>query len=91
VVEVLLQDLHARTGLPVAAYRCSMILPHADPAFLGQINASDVFTRLLAGLIYTGLAPASFGADPQRVPPYDGLPVNVRARPPDVATAHESA
>jgi fatty acid CoA ligase FadD9 len=32
--------------------------------YTGQINPTDFFTRLLAGLCYTGLAPGSFYADP---------------------------
>ncbi len=72
--EVLLQDLHAQTGLPVAAYRCSMILPHTS--LPGQINTADVFTRLLAGVIYTGLAPASFTDGKGAAPFYDGSPVD---------------
>lgn len=72
--ECLLQDLRRRTGLPCAAYRCSMILPHTRLA--GQINTADVFTRLLAGAIYTGLAPASFTDGQGRAPHYDGSPVD---------------
>ncbi len=32
--------------------------------YLGQINPTDFFTRLLAGVVYTRLAPASFYKDP---------------------------
>ena len=32
--------------------------------YLGQINRADFFTRLLAGIEFTRLAPASFYADP---------------------------
>ena len=32
--------------------------------YLGQINPTDFFTRLLAGVEFTGLAPASFYQDP---------------------------
>ena len=32
--------------------------------YIGQINQTDFFTRLLAGISYTGLAPASFYKDP---------------------------
>ncbi len=31
----------------------------------GQVNPTDLFTRLLAGVVYTGLAPASFYEDPR--------------------------
>ena len=72
--EVLLQDLNKQTGLPVVAYRCSMILPHTS--LPGQINVSDVFTRLLAGVIYTGVAPQSFTDEKGQAPAYDGSPVD---------------
>lgn len=72
--ECLLQDLRRRTGLPCATYRCSMILPHTR--LPGQINTADVFTRLLAGVIYTGLAPASFTDGQGPAPHYDGSPVD---------------
>ena len=72
--EVLLQDLNKKTGLPVVAYRCSMILPHTSLS--GQINVSDIFTRLLAGLIYTGVAPLSFTDGEGQAPHYDGSSVD---------------
>jgi len=72
--EVLLQDLNRETGLPVVTYRCSMILPHTT--LPGQVNVSDVFTRLLAGLIYTGVAPQSFTDGQGQAPAYDGSPVD---------------
>jgi fatty acid CoA ligase FadD9 len=72
--EVLLQNVHKETGLPVVAYRCSMILPHSS--LPGQINVADVFTRLLAGVIYTGVAPASFTDGHGPAPAYDGSPVD---------------
>ncbi len=53
-----------------------MLLGHSQA--LGQINASDVFTRLLYGIIHTGLAPRSFygSAGPQH---YNGVPVDFAA------------
>jgi len=46
------------------------------------VNVPDFFTRLLAGIVYTGLAPRSFyTADaPERAKHYDGTPVDVVAR-----------
>lgn len=32
--------------------------------YLGQINPTDFFTRLLAGIVFTRLAPASFYKEP---------------------------
>lgn len=32
--------------------------------YLGQQNPTDMFTRLLASLVYTGVAPQSFYKDP---------------------------
>jgi len=72
--EVLLQDLNRETGLPVVAYRCSMILPHTSLS--GQINVSDIFTRLIVGMIYTGVAPLSFTDGEGQAPHYDGSSVD---------------
>lgn len=45
--------------------------------YLGQINPSDNFTRLLASLVYTGVAPRSFYEQPQGPDRhYDGMPVD---------------
>lgn len=42
--------------------------------YLGQINPTDMFTRLLASLVYTGIAPRSFYADPNSPDRhYDGM------------------
>ncbi|BBX63136.1 oxidoreductase [Mycobacterium saskatchewanense] len=76
--EVLLREANDLCGLPVAVFRCSMIL--ADTRYTGQLNVPDMFTRLMLSLVATGIAPASFyqlGADgkPQRAH-YDGLPVD---------------
>jgi fatty acid CoA ligase FadD9 len=74
--ELLLEDLHEETGLPVTISRCSMILPHRE--FPGEHNASDLFCRLFFGILRTGLAPRSFyrGSGARH---YDGLPVDVVA------------
>lgn len=45
--------------------------------FLGQINPTDFFTRLLCSIVYTGLAPKSFYALPHGTEEhFDGLPVD---------------
>ena len=76
--EVLLREAHDMFGLPVAVFRCDMIL--ADTSYRGQLNLPDMFTRLMLSLVATGLAPASFyeldaGGERQRAH-YDGLPVD---------------
>lgn len=75
--EVLLHNAHDRYGLPVSVFRCSMIM--ADTRYPGQVNLTDMFTRLIASLLATGSAPGSFyqraqNGDRQRAH-YDGLPV----------------
>ena len=51
----------------------------ADPRFTGQLNLSDMVTRMIYSVMLTGVAPASFyqrGADGQRRRAhFDGLPV----------------
>ncbi|BBZ48435.1 carboxylic acid reductase [Mycobacterium heidelbergense] len=75
--EVLLREAHDLCGLPVAVFRCDMIL--ADTTYAGQLNLPDMFTRLMLSLIATGIAPGSFyelDADGNRQRAhYDGLPV----------------
>ncbi len=75
--EVLLREAHDLCGLPVAVFRCDMIL--ADTTYAGQLNVPDMFTRLMLSLVATGIAPGSFyeldaDGDRQRAH-YDGLPV----------------
>jgi fatty acid CoA ligase FadD9 len=72
--EVLLKELHQRFGLPVRVFRPDMILP--DRRFRGQANVPDLMTRLLASVVYTGLAPRSFYAGGTSRAHYDGLPVD---------------
>ena len=74
--EVLLRRLFERCGVPVNTFRCGMILAHSSAA--GQINAADFFSRLLAGLVYTGIAPGSFYNDPltAKTAHFGGLPVD---------------
>ncbi|OBK17676.1 carboxylic acid reductase [Mycobacterium asiaticum] len=75
--EVLLREAHDLCGLPVAVFRCDMIL--ADTTYAGQLNVPDMFTRMMLSLVATGIAPASFyETDAEGNRPrahYDGLPV----------------
>lgn len=76
--EVLLREAHDQCGLPVAVFRCDMIL--ADTRYAGQLNVTDVFTRTMLSLVATGIAPGSFyeldaNGNRQRAH-YDGLPVD---------------
>ena len=75
--EVLLREAHDLFGLPVAVFRCDMIL--ADTSYGGQLNVPDMFTRMMLSLVATGIAPYSFydldtEGNRQRAH-YDGLPV----------------
>jgi fatty acid CoA ligase FadD9 len=75
--EVLLREAHDLCSLPVAVFRCDMIL--ADTTYAGQLNVPDMFTRMMLSLAATGIAPSSFyelDADGNRQRShYDGLPV----------------
>ena len=76
--EVLLREAHDLCGLPVAVFRCDVIL--ADPTYAGQLNVSDIVTRMVLSLVATGLAPGSFfpldaEGNRQRAH-FDGLPVD---------------
>ncbi|MFI5510327.1 amino acid adenylation domain-containing protein, partial [Mycobacterium sp. NPDC051804] len=75
--EVLLREANDLCGLPVAVFRCDIIL--ADTTYVGQLNMSDLFTRMVLSVLATGIAPASFylldaEGDRQRTH-FDGLPV----------------
>src|SRR5699024_2583824 len=75
--EVLLREANELCGLPVAVFRCDMIL--ADTSYAGQLNVPDMFTRMMLSLTATGIAPGSFydldtDGHRQRAH-YDGLPV----------------
>ena len=77
--EVLLREVHDLCGLPIVVFRPGMIL--ADSRYAGQLNVSDIFTRLLFSLVTTGIAPRSFyrkTRDGNR-PHYEGLPVDFLA------------
>ena len=75
--EVLLREANDLCGLPVAVFRCDMIL--ADTTYAGQLNVSDTVTRMVLSLVATGIAPGSFfqlDADGNRQRAhFDGLPV----------------
>ena len=75
--EVLLREANDLCGLPVAVFRCDMIL--ADSTYAGQLNLADTVTRMALSILATGIAPGSFyELDPdgnrQRAH-FDGLPV----------------
>ncbi|KQH77424.1 non-ribosomal peptide synthetase [Mycobacterium gordonae] len=76
--EVLLREVNDLCGVPVAVFRCGMIL--ADTSYAGQLNVSDTFTRGLLSILATGTAPRSFyqlDADGNRQRShFDGLPVS---------------
>jgi fatty acid CoA ligase FadD9 len=79
--EVLLRDAHDRFGLPVAVFRSDMVLAHSH--YSGQVNATDIFARLILSVVVTGIAPRSFyrldaDGNPQRAH-YDGLPADFTA------------
>jgi fatty acid CoA ligase FadD9 len=78
--ELLLKDAHERLGLPVSVFRPSEIMAHSE--YCGQVNVPDFFTRLLAGLVYTKLAPKTFYAPGtrERAKHFDGLSVESVAR-----------
>jgi fatty acid CoA ligase FadD9 len=76
--EVLLREAHDLCGLPVAVFRCDMIL--ADTTYAGQLNVPDMFTRMILSLVATGIAPGSFyeldaQGNRQRAHTHNGLPV----------------
>lgn len=79
--EILLRNATRQLGVPVNILRGNMMLAHQR--FERQINAADMFTRLLYSVVVTGLAPYSFysqAEDGSRQPNhYDGLPVDVVA------------
>jgi len=56
--EHLLQKAHSEFGLTINIFRGDMMLAHQQ--YKGQINAADMFTRLLYSIVNTGLAPHSF-------------------------------
>ena len=89
--EVLLREAHDLSGLPVAVFRCDMIL--AEPRYAGQLNVPDMFTRLMLSLVTTGIAPGSFyeldAAGNRQRAHYDGLPVDFIAEAISTLGAHQ--
>jgi fatty acid CoA ligase FadD9 len=79
--EVLLRAANDLCGLPVAVFRSDMILAHSR--YSGQVNVTDMFTRLILSLLATRIAPRSFyqlDADGNRQRAhYDGLPADFTA------------
>ena len=75
--EVLLREANDLCGLPVAVFRCDMVL--VDTTYAGQLNESDLFSRMVLSLVATGIAPGSLyrlDADGNRQRAhFDGLPV----------------
>ncbi|MBZ4574903.1 non-ribosomal peptide synthetase [Mycobacterium avium] len=75
--EVLLREAHDLCGLPVSVFRSDMIL--ADTSYAGQLNVTDIFTRMILSIVATGTAPKSFyrlDADGNRQRShFDALPV----------------
>ncbi|WTL60438.1 thioester reductase domain-containing protein [Nocardia sp. NBC_01499] len=76
--EVLLREANDLCGLPVAVFRCDMIL--VSSRYEGQLNLPDMFTRMMLSVVASGIAPYSFyetDADGNRQRAhYDGLPVD---------------
>jgi fatty acid CoA ligase FadD9 len=79
--EHLLNTANSLYELPINIFRGDMMLAHQT--YRGEINSSDMFTRILYSVIITGIAPYSFyklGTDGSRQQAhYDGTPVNVVA------------
>ena len=79
--EHMLRLVHRDYGVPVNILRGNMMLPHQK--YVGQINDTDMFSRLLYSVIATGLAPESFYVPAENGGKlrahYDGSPVDVVA------------
>lgn len=88
--EVLLREAFDDFNLPTTVYRSDMILTHTK--YSGQINKTDMFTRLIYSILETHLAPASFyypKEDGSRAEShYDGLPVDFTAEAITTIGAH---
>jgi fatty acid CoA ligase FadD9 len=68
-----LREAHDTYGLPVTVFRSDLILAHSR--YTGQLNVSDLFTRLLLSVLATGIAPDSFYRSENGMRPtahYDG-------------------
>lgn len=79
--EHLLHSAQQKFNFPVNVFRGGMMLTHQQ--YKGQINATDMFTRLLYSVIATGLAPESFyelnSVGGRTKAHYEGTPVDVVA------------
>jgi fatty acid CoA ligase FadD9 len=75
--EVLLDQLHERTKIPLQVFRCGMVL--ASSTVVG-VNRDDYFTRLLSSIVKTGCAPQSFYPTDRKNRSFTGLPVDFIAR-----------
>jgi fatty acid CoA ligase FadD9 len=75
--ELLFADAQRGCGVPVQIFRCGMITAHRQ--YLGQVNDGDNVTRLLRGLLWTGVAPRSFYGEDVSDPHFDGVAVDVVA------------
>nr|WP_059015326.1 thioester reductase domain-containing protein [Mycobacterium sp. M26] len=75
--EVLLREANELCDLPVSVFRCDLIM--ADTSYAGQVNTSDMFTRMVLSLVATGIAPRSFYRldehGERQQAHFDGLPV----------------
>ena len=75
--EVLLRNFYDFYLIPINVFRPDMIMAHQ--IYRGQINAPDLFTRLLCSIVYTGIAPRSFyqtQPGSHITAHFDGLPVD---------------
>ncbi|MEM6803740.1 MAG: SDR family oxidoreductase, partial [Bacteroidota bacterium] len=79
--ENLFRKAHKEYDLPVNVFRCDMILP--DQRYKGQLNSSDMLTRLLYSILTTRLAPESFyrrEGNSKSYAHYPGLPVDTLSK-----------
>lgn len=87
---MLLREAHDLCGLPVSVFRCDLIL--ADTTYSNQLNLPDMFTRLIPGLVATGVAPDSFyqldAAGQRQRAHYDGCQWNSSPRRSPTIGAH---
>lgn len=95
--EILLEQLASHHQVPVNIVRSSMVMPHTRLG--GQFNRVDFLTRLLVGVIRTGMRPESFYAcgehDGEAAagcrPHFDGMPVDVTSAGMSAIALHQRA
>lgn len=73
--EIFLADVATSFDVPITIYRCGTMLPHRDHPDV--LNEGDTFTRLLYGVLKTGVAPVSFQAHDRERSSAPPLPVDV--------------